>query len=164
LKEGDTMTATETTTIHNTFVIERSYPQPPNRVYGAFAQPTRKRRWYAEGDHEIQEFEMDFRVGGSEWARYSFKEGHPLAGRELTNQTTFEDIVPEKRIIEASTMSLNGQPISVVLVTFEFVPTASGTDLICTHQGAFFEGSGGPEMREKGWQVLFDRLGKELAS
>lgn len=151
------------TVVHNTFVVERSYPQPPERVWAAFAQPARKRRWYAEGDHEIQEFEMEFKAGGSELLRYRFKEGHPLAGMEIANGTSYEVIVPNQRIVTSSTMSLDGKPISVSLVTFEFVPSDKGTDLICTHQGVFFEGSGGPEMREAGWRSLFERLAKELA-
>jgi uncharacterized protein YndB with AHSA1/START domain len=43
------------------------------------------------------------------------------------------------------------------------LPTETGTDLICTHQGAFFEGSGGPAMREEGWRSLLDALEAELA-
>ena len=69
--------------VHNTFVIERNYPRRPEKVFAAFAQPDRKRRWYAEGKHEIQEFAMDFRVGGSEKFRYRFREGHPIAGSKL---------------------------------------------------------------------------------
>ena len=72
--------------VHSTFVVERTYPQSPERVFAAFAQPARKRRWYAEGDHEIQEFEMEFRVGGGEKFRYRFKQGHPLAGSEIANE------------------------------------------------------------------------------
>jgi uncharacterized protein YndB with AHSA1/START domain len=60
-------------------------------------------------------------------------------------------------------MALGGKRISASLVTFEFVPAAKGTDLICTHQGAFFEGSGGPQMREAGWRKLLDQLATELA-
>ena len=157
------MTTTEPSIIHNTFVIERNYPQPPDHVYAAFAQPARKRRWYAEGDHEIQEFEMEFRVGGSERFRYRFKEGHPIAGSEIANESTYHDIVPEKHIVMASKISLNGKPIVVMLATFAFIPTATGTDLILTHQGAFIEWPGGPQMIEAGWRGLLDRLAKALA-
>lgn len=157
------MTAIAPSTIHSTFVIERSFHQALARVYAAFAQPEQKRRWYVEGPHEILNFEMDFRIGGHERARYRFREDHQFAGVELESRTTFADIVPESRIVVTSTMTFGDRPISVVLITFEFLATDVGTDLICTHQGTFFEGSGGPEMRERGWQVLFDRLANVLA-
>src|ERR1700751_5458899 len=161
--EDKAMTATEPSTIHSTFVIERSYPQSPNRVYSAFAQPARKRRWYAEGDHEIQEFEMEFRVGGSERLRYRFKEGHPIAGSEIANESTYQDIVPEKHIVMAQKMSLNGKPITIALLTFEFLPSETGTDLVLTNQGTFIDWPEGAKMIEQGWRALVDRLGKELA-
>src|ERR1700743_122703 len=105
------MTVTEPTAIHSTSVIEHSYPQSPAGVYSAFAQPARKRRWYAEGDQEIQEFDIDLRSGGGERLSYRFKPGHPIAGQQIVNQTIYQDIVPDTRIVTASVMSLNGKPI-----------------------------------------------------
>jgi uncharacterized protein YndB with AHSA1/START domain len=154
----------EQRTIHSTFVIERNYPQTPERVFAAFAQPARKRRWYAEGDHEIQEFELEFRVGGNERFRYRFKEGHPIAGSEILNEGTYQDIVPEKYIVMTSKMSLNGKPIIVMLATFEFLSAETGTDLILTHQGTFLASMPGPQMIEEGWRTLLDRVAKELES
>jgi uncharacterized protein YndB with AHSA1/START domain len=152
------------TVVHSTFVIERNYPQPPERVFGAFAQPARKRRWYAEGDHEIQEFEMEFRVGGSERFSYRFKEGHPIAGSAIANESTYQDIVADKRIVTTTRMSLNGKPILVAVLTIEFVASSSGTNLVFTNQGTFIDWPDGPGMIEHGWRALFDRLGKDLAS
>jgi uncharacterized protein YndB with AHSA1/START domain len=157
------MTATESAAIHNTFVIERNFPHAPRRVFSAFAQPALKRRWYAEGDHEIQDFHMDFRLGGSERFRYRFKEGHPIAGSEIANESTYQDIVEEQRIVMTSRMSLNGKPIVVMLATFEFVPKDTGTDVILTHQGTYIDWPDGVKMIEVGWNGLIDRLQKELA-
>jgi len=149
--------------VHTTFVIERTYPQPPDRVFAAFAQPARKRRWYAEGDHEIQEFEMEFRVGGSEKFRYRFKPGHPIAGAEIANESSYQDIVAGKRIVITAKMSLNGNPVSITLLTFEFLPSGAGTDLVLTNQGTFVDWPDGAKMIEQGWRALLDRLEKDLA-
>jgi uncharacterized protein YndB with AHSA1/START domain len=154
----------EQSVIHSTFVIERSYPKPPECVFAAFADPAKKRRWFVEGkNHDVEEFEMDFRVGGIERARYRFKEGTPFPGVALVSEGSYQDIVPNRRMVQASTMSLGGKRISASLVTIELLPTDQGTDLICTHQGAFFEGSGGPQMREEGWRKLLDQLATDLA-
>jgi uncharacterized protein YndB with AHSA1/START domain len=149
--------------IHNTFVIERRYPVKPERVFAAFADPVKKRRWFAEGEsHELEEFEMDFRVGGVERAQSRFKEGTPFKGVALTNEGSYQDIVPNRRIVTASAMTFGDKRISVSLVTIELLPTDEGTDLILTHQGVFFEGADGPQIREAGWRQLFERLAKEL--
>jgi uncharacterized protein YndB with AHSA1/START domain len=150
--------------IHSTFVIERSYPATPERVFAAFADPAKKRRWFVEGDHhEVEHFEMDFRVGGKERARFRFKEGTPLKGIACTNEASYQDIVPNRRVVFASTMTVGGECISASLGTVEFLPSKTGTDLIFTHQGAFFEGADGPEMREDGWRKLLDRLTEEFS-
>ena len=59
---------------------------------------------------------------------------------------------------------MGDQRISAALVTVGFLPEAKGTLLRFTHQGTFFEGADGPQMREGGWKALLDRLGAELAA
>jgi uncharacterized protein YndB with AHSA1/START domain len=86
----------------------------------------------------------------------------PFEGVELASVEYFHNIVPDQRIVSAATMTLGGRPISVALMTIELLSTDSGTDLICTHQAVFLEGADGPEMREHGWNALFDRLGAIL--
>jgi uncharacterized protein YndB with AHSA1/START domain len=154
----------EQSVIHNTFVIERNFRATPQRVFSAFADPAKKRRWFAEGHHhEVELYEMDFRVGGIERSLYRFKEGTPFPGVALSNDGSYLDIVRDQRIVMASTMAMGDKVISITLVTFEFLPVGEGTDLLLTHQGAFFAGSGGAKMREEGWQKLLERLSEELS-
>jgi uncharacterized protein YndB with AHSA1/START domain len=156
-------TMAEQSVIHSTFVIERTYPVKPERVFGAFSDPAKKRRWFAEGDHHaVEHHEMDFRVGGKERVRFRLGEDTPLKGIACTNDGSYLDIVRNHRIVVASTMSVAEKCISASLTTFEFLPSETGTDLIFTHQGAFFEGADGPEMREEGWRKLLEQLAAEF--
>jgi uncharacterized protein YndB with AHSA1/START domain len=159
-----TIEGTKPTVNHNTFVIQRSYSAAPEQVFAAFSDPVKKRRWFAESDaHEVEVFDMDFRVGGRELTTYRFKPGTPFPGVPLVNQSVYQDIVPGRRIVFAATMTLGDRRISATLVTAELIPAGAGTTLVLTHQGAFFEGSDGPEMREAGWNSLLDKLGRALS-
>ena len=154
----------ERSVTHSTFVIERSYPTTPQRVFAAFADPVKKRRWFMDGDEfEAISFEMDFRAGGRESSSFRSPVDSPLKGAAISNETYYQDIVTDKRIVLAYTMAVEGKRFSASLATFDLVPTVEGTSLIFTEQGAFFENSDGPAIREQGWRELLESLGKELA-
>ena len=149
--------------VHSTFTIDRTYPATPARVFAAFSDPAKKRRWFLQGgNREVEFHEMDFRVGGTERAGVRHGDG-PMAGVVFTNETIFLDIQRDSRIVFAYTMAMSGSRFSASLVTLELAAGGSGTRLTHTHQGAYFEGADGPANREDGWRKLLDRLGDYAA-
>lgn len=143
---------------HATFAIERRYDQPPAKIFAAFSDAVAKRRWFAEGENfQVDEYTMDFRVGGLERGRFRFK-----GGPAITNDTTYLDIVPDERIIVAYEMTIDGRRISASLATTEFKSDGAGTRLVYTEQGAFLDGLDQPKQREEGCRGLLEALAGEL--
>ena len=148
---------------HSTFTIEREFGVPPARVFRALSDPEMKRRWFAEGERsEVEEFTMDFRVGGSEELRFRGGAGTPVAGMVLVSRATYLDIVPDERVVMASTMGIGEMRFSASMSTFELVATRGGTRLVFTEQDAFFPNSDGPQLRKQGWLKLLGQLEWEL--
>lgn len=155
----------QATVIHDTFTVTRSYPTSPDRVFAAFAQAEKKRRWFAEGaGHVVEAFKQEFRIGGKEDLQYRFQPGTPFPGLIVKSNGFFLDIVDNHRVVTASSMTLGEKRISASLVTLELNATPKGTDLTCTFQGAFFEGADGTKIRVMGWQKLLEKLAIELSS
>jgi uncharacterized protein YndB with AHSA1/START domain len=153
---------------HGSFTLERLYPHAPAKVFAAFENPAKMRRWFAEGEgFHVDTFEIDFKVGGRMTARFRFG-GRPDApipdGAPMGNDAVYMDIIPGCRIVQAYAMTLNGKPFSASLVTFEFLPEGDGksTRLVTTEQGTFFENSDGIQMREQGYRQLLEALAREL--
>lgn len=145
--------------VHHTFVVERTYPASPARVFAAFSNNATKRRWFAEGEGwHVDAFEADFREGGHETSAFRFEDGP-----KVTNDTLYLDIVPETRIVFAYAMAVAGKRISASLSSVELSESGKGTRLVYTEQGQFFDGADQPKARESGCAELFDKLAEELA-
>jgi uncharacterized protein YndB with AHSA1/START domain len=144
--------------VHSTFSVERTYPSSPARVFAAFSNQATRRRWLVEGEGwEIDEFTMDFRVGGREVSRFRFKGGPPMG-----NDTIYLDIVSDRRIVLAYTMTVGDARISVSLATVEIRPTGDGARVLYTEQGAFFDGADAGARCEESCRELLEQLTDEL--
>jgi uncharacterized protein YndB with AHSA1/START domain len=152
---------TARSTQHSTFVIERTFEQPPARVFQAFADPRAKARWFSgtpgEWTEEIREH--DFRVGGRERLRGIWK-----SGQVSDFKCTYYDIVPNERIVYVYEMHVGEPRISVSLATIEFKPHGKGTQLKITEQGVFLDGYDDSGRREHGTRILTDRIAESLRS
>jgi uncharacterized protein YndB with AHSA1/START domain len=149
---------TERSVRHATFAIERTYPASRERVFKAFADPKAKAKWFVgPDDWDKSDRKLDFRVGGKETVS-----GGPPGGPVHYYNCTYQDIVPNERIVTTYDMHLDKARISVSLATIEFKAAGSGTRLILTEQGAFLDAFDKPELREEGTKGLLDQLGKAL--
>lgn len=151
---------TDSSVIHDTFSIERTYPAAPSRVFAAFASAEAKDAWgdtgdleSAEGDAGTEEF--DFRPGGREWF------GHKYQGTTYRYEAHYYDIVPDQRIVYSYQMYADDVRISVSVATIEFAKSGDGTALTWTEQGAYLDGIDGaeaPALRMGGTTEMLDGL------
>ncbi|WP_410643672.1 SRPBCC family protein [Amycolatopsis sp. lyj-346] len=141
------------TVLHATFTLERTYPATPSRVFAAWSDPAAKARWFVpDGTHEL-----DFRVGGTESVDAPGPDGTVLSA-----VSTYHDIVPDRRIVYATTLSGGKVLATVSVTTVELREEGDGTRLVLTEQGTFLDGAERPEWREQGTGDWLDRLGAAL--
>jgi uncharacterized protein YndB with AHSA1/START domain len=148
---------TDRSTIHSSFVIERSYDASPARVFAAFADPEAKNRWLVNGDGwGTDNYQADFRVGGYEIYRGSHE------GMVVSMESRYFDIVPDERIVWAYDMHMNDERISVSLTSVELIAEGNGTRLVFTEHDTFLDGLEEVGLREEGTKQLLESLAAEV--
>jgi uncharacterized protein YndB with AHSA1/START domain len=135
---------------HSTFTIDRNYPQPPAKVFAAWADPAMKARWLMAPGHDHS---LDFRVGGTETA----------AGGQLRFVATYRDIVDGERIVYCATLHDGDKLSTVSQTTVEFIADGDGTRLVLAEQGAYLDDMEQPEWREQGVNSQLDALAELLS-
>jgi uncharacterized protein YndB with AHSA1/START domain len=148
---------TSRTQTHATFVLERDYAAPVDRVWSAFADADVKKQWFGPDDIEDAEVSEDFRVGG-----VAINHG-TMQGRRSEFRATYSDIVDRERIVYVYDMWSDGVHASTSITTIVLEPTAEGTRLTFTEQGVHLDGVHGPGPgaaagREHGTGWLLDRI------
>lgn len=149
---------TDRSVTHATIVIEHVYDASPARIFKAFADPAARDRWFVKADGwPIAEYTFDFRVGGREAGRFS-----PDGTTMIYNDTVYQDIVPDNRMVFAYVMTIGENRISASLATVELKPEGKQTRLVFTEQGAFLDGLDKVACREQGWREILAHLAREL--
>jgi len=152
---------TERSVVHATFVLERTYGAPRERVFAAFSDWEKKKKWFGGDSPDLTQTSMDFRVGGRDHSEGT------VTSHGSTHTSRYDaiylDIIENERIIFAYDMDMNGTHISASLTTIELTEApGGGTRLKFTEQGAYLDGFDNPKIREDGMAGLLDLLGKSL--
>jgi uncharacterized protein YndB with AHSA1/START domain len=149
---------TKRATVHDTFVINRTFAFKRELVFASWASAEAKSQWFVgPSSWQLQLRELEFRVGGRERLIGGFADG-----RVSVFDAQYYDIVPNERIVYAYQMQQNDIRISVSLATIEFKARTEGTQLVITEQGVFLDDFDDARGRERGTQVLIDQLEQAL--
>ncbi len=136
---------------HATFVIERTFPVDPARVFRAWASAEQKLRWF--GPSSPDGYELDFRIDGHE----RFAAQGP-DGARYRYDAVYRDLVDGERIVYTYEMHRDDDRISVSVATIEFAAAEGGTVLKLTEQGAYLDGHDTVEAREHGTRAIVEKL------
>ena len=149
---------TKRATLHDTFVIHRTFSFDRETVFAAWSSAEAKSRWFAgSGRWEARARELDFRVGGRE-----LLVGRRGDGRTSTFDAHYYDIVPSERIVYAYEMYIDEVRISVSIATIEFKERSEGCELVITEQGVFLDDFDDARGRQQGTEKLVSQLEQAL--
>jgi uncharacterized protein YndB with AHSA1/START domain len=151
---------TKRNTEHSSLVVERTYPFAVAKVWKAWADPAAKAKWFSGPADQwtLIERSCDFRVGGTETASGTFKQGFTSHFK-----AHYLDIVENQRIIYSYGMHLDDRKISESLACIELVEVAGGTKLTVTEHGIFLDGYEDKGSRLQGTEGLMDALSRSLS-
>jgi uncharacterized protein YndB with AHSA1/START domain len=149
----------ERSTVHSTFVIERTYEASPERVFAAWSDLAAKTQWFGPGEKDAGAYSLDFREGGREHLSVPTPDG-----TVYSFDAVYADIVPAKRIVHTYDMHRDDARISVSVATIEFEAVGDATHLTLTEQGVFLDGLDEPAEREHGTKAMIDALESYLHS
>jgi uncharacterized protein YndB with AHSA1/START domain len=143
---------------HDSWTVERDYPQPPAWVFAAWADPAVKMRWFDLSGAPEPDYSSDFRIGGAETFRTA-----PGMRPRYAYDGQYRDIVTGERIILTYEVSVDGRRASVSVATVEFAATpTAGTRLVYTEQGAYLDGLDDARSRRAGVRSQVDSLATVL--
>jgi uncharacterized protein YndB with AHSA1/START domain len=128
--------------------VTRTFKARPERVFGAFEDPVEVARWMGQPGSRTEVHALDVRVGGEVRVQMSWDNG-----MSINLCGTFQRV--EKPSLLQFTWGMAGDDTNDGVVTVEFAPQGTGTELTLTHEGLT-----GPALKHSktGWNGWFDRL------
>lgn len=133
--------------------IKRRFKAAPAKVYAAWSDPEKMKRWMGLGNVQKVVAECDLRVGG----RYHIK--MIMADDEHDVSGVYREIVPNEKLV--FTWAWKSTPERESLVTVSFKPDGGGT-LMTLHHEQFFD-EAARDRHNAGWTSFMDRLENFLA-
>jgi uncharacterized protein YndB with AHSA1/START domain len=144
----------ESATVHATLIFERMVPATADQVFAAYADVDARKKWGAPSDNTALIYDQaDFREGGEDAFRCGAKSNPNIHGA-----TRYLDVVVNRRIVSAETISVDGRRLCASLSTLELNPDGDHTKLKSTIQLVSFAGQDMVRGHENGTNASLDNL------
>jgi uncharacterized protein YndB with AHSA1/START domain len=142
------------TAVKPSLTLKRRFKAPPAKVFAAWTDPEKIRRWFGPGAMTCTLAEFDLRVGGHYTMAATSPDGqkHQVLG-------VVREVVPNQKLVY--TWAWHTMPERESLVTVEFKPDGDGTMLTLTHEQ--FVDEDARDRHEQGWNGALDKMDKLLS-
>lgn len=135
--------------------IKRRFNAPPEKVFAAWTDPEKVKRWMGPGEVKVLSAENDLRSGG----RYRWLMKSP-DGQEHDVGGVYREFIPNEKLV--FTWAWKSTPERDSLVTVTFRSDGNGTVMTLTHEQFFDEEA--RDRHQNGWNGAMDKLDKYLSA
>jgi uncharacterized protein YndB with AHSA1/START domain len=135
--------------------IKRRFNAPPAKVFSAWTDPEKVKRWMGPGEVKALSAEADPRKGG----RYRWVMKGP-DGEEHDVSGVYREVIPNEKLV--FTWAWKTTPERESMVTLTFKPDGDGTLFTLTHEQFFDEDA--RDRHNVGWTGAMDKLDKFLSA
>jgi uncharacterized protein YndB with AHSA1/START domain len=144
-----------TVTTKPSLTIKRRFNAPPQKVFAAWTDPEKVKRWMCPGDNKALHAECDARVGGRfRWIMQAPSgEQHDVSG-------VYREVVPNEKLVFS--WAWKSTPERESLVTLTFKPDGGGTLMTLMHE-QFFDADA-RDRHNQGWSGAMEKLEQYLAT
>jgi uncharacterized protein YndB with AHSA1/START domain len=134
--------------------IKRRLKAPPAKVFAAWTDPEKVKRWIGPGEAKAVSVECDVRTGG----RYRWVMQTP-SGEQHNVGGVYREVIPNEKLV--FTWAWKSTPERESVVTVLLKSDGEGTLLTLTHEQFFDEDA--RDRHEGGWTSALDKMDKFLS-
>src|SRR5579872_7347022 len=144
-----------TTAVKPSLTIKRRFDAPPAKVFAAWIDPEKVKRWMGPGEVKALSVESDPRTGG----RYRWLMKAP-DGEEHDVSGVYREVIQDRKLV--FTWAWKSTPERESLVTVDIKPDGDGSVMTLTHE-QFFDADA-RDRHQHGWTGAMEKLEKYLSA
>jgi uncharacterized protein YndB with AHSA1/START domain len=137
-----------------TVQVRRTFATSREKVFQAWTEPEKLKKWWAPAGYSTPSAEIDLRVGGK------YRVGMQLPGEAAFYVSgAYREVKPPEKLVFTWRWEKPEMDFGESLVTIEFHEWGNSTEVILTHEQLPNEAR---EQYSQGWSDFFDKLAEAL--